>query len=912
MATIQITLDEPIPTDFTVFGDDQVLTAEQLNENTNYFDDQTRLTRVKLLGVGVICGLRVTLTANNTVVLGKGIGVTTDGDVLFFNDDTVFDRFKPYDASYPNYSHFDGINPFFELVAKSDTATDATLDQFNAQAGRALNDTANPLIAVLFVQSYLKDGALCTGTSCDNKGSTCVNAVKLLLADSATAANLLNQPAAVDPAKLNEIAIDRAVIDSSINTYPDLANRYANACKAILSKLATELPNLFSQCSPLLPDVFSIDPSASWIPKLKAIDATFPPGAAGVQYYYDFLKDVAETYNQLYGACIDLLVCDRTLCCPPTDLFPKHLLLGDLAPGAGPDRHRTLFRPSPALNCGHEKLTRAKFLAQKLNAMILGFQAPPHGTILITPSYFEDRPLEERAIPFYYATDGTTPIQQAWNFRLHQLGKDAWNYSYNAPSYQAQGGAAAPFGSQLGRFPFFRVEGHLGTNISDALKTIESHAQSNNLPFAVRAVFLGPDSKGVVRKPGVLLYSDLNRFHYMLRQHVTNQLTNASDFSTQATNMIHANVTDPAAQNVVTLADQKSATIVSLAPSVAKRLSQPYSAYLADPSWKSDVSNVMNAAAEYKFNTGSVLSGQFVNSIIKTEFTTPFDSLIANANPHWLDWLDTIIQNRNQTQNDKLVFRTFVSENPGVEHFAGVLRGGTLILVHDSSNMVVADFMVPYYLPEPAQAPPPEPPLIPPWELPGKNVFNGIRISQPVTSLLTDNLQTFKTQFQAQIQPQIDVQKQYLDVLKQSFVTVTSVLPKAAIQTKAAGVASTISDPVLNEKVTTLLDQKANVAILTDQASQPGATADTKAALASAQDDLVKTTNDITDHISTNNVAVAPGTDGFTALMQVNDATTVIKNTPAATTLKNNLTVAANKTQNTGLKTFVMGGMLNQ
>ncbi len=51
-----------IATDYSIFEKDQVLTHDQLNSIAGYLDDQTRLGRIGLLGVGIICGLRVSLT----------------------------------------------------------------------------------------------------------------------------------------------------------------------------------------------------------------------------------------------------------------------------------------------------------------------------------------------------------------------------------------------------------------------------------------------------------------------------------------------------------------------------------------------------------------------------------------------------------------------------------------------------------------------------------------------------------------------------------------------------------------------------------------------------------------------------------------------------------------------------------
>ena len=109
---------EAITTGYSVFEKDQVLTHEQLNSVADYFNDQTRLTRVRLLGIGLVCGLRVSADGDGVKVT-KGAGVTTDGDLLSFPSDTVFDRFKLYGAANPTYGpFFDGetLLKIYELV----------------------------------------------------------------------------------------------------------------------------------------------------------------------------------------------------------------------------------------------------------------------------------------------------------------------------------------------------------------------------------------------------------------------------------------------------------------------------------------------------------------------------------------------------------------------------------------------------------------------------------------------------------------------------------------------------------------------------------------------------------------------------------------------------------------------------
>jgi hypothetical protein len=487
---------QEITTGYSIFEKDQVLTESQLNSVTDYLNDQTRLTSIYLLGVGVVSGLRVSLQ-NNTVIVTKGIGITTDGDLLFYNNNTVFDRFLKYDESYPKYAPFyteGGMIPVYELIRQG--ATDPrspifSLSEFATQTNKNLSD----MVAVLLMESYVNDPDLCTGTDCDNLGRDCINTPKLLLVDKA-AINSLLKPVIATPNEahslLNPIVANRPLIPSSISSVSALAQIYRSVCTTIHSKLLTELPNIYPNCAAFLSNVFSSDPTNSWTTRLTNIHGTFSSNV-GIQYYYDFLKDIVETYNQFR----DLLFGETTWCCPDINWFPKHLLLGNLVPGTNSKENRTTFYPSPAVSQTIESLNHAKFLARKLDTLIQTFQIPATSAppIRITPSLFADQPLEARAIPYYYQVNETNPIHKSWNYHLHQRGMDAYNYSYNASEYQAEGGASNPLEYQIGHFSFFRIEGHLGQNQGTAFSAISEMIKSHNLPFSVLAATLGQTSQ---------------------------------------------------------------------------------------------------------------------------------------------------------------------------------------------------------------------------------------------------------------------------------------------------------------------------------------------------------------------------------------------------------------------------------
>src|SRR6185436_6159954 len=202
-----------------------------------------------------------------------------------------------------------------------------------------------------------------------------------------------------------------------------------------------------------------------------------------------------------------------------------------LVPGANPKDYRTAFYPSPMTSRTVPQLAHARFLAQKITMLVQSFRVPEAGSVIrITPSLFEEACLEERAIPYYYRLNTENPIYRSWNHRLHEQGRDTGNYSYHAPAY-SQGAAANPLASQIGRFSFFRVEGCLGQEVSDAVKQLETEIQAKNLPFMVRAVLLGTERSAVVKKP-VIRYTDLHRFHYLVRKDLVSQLDDTIQFST--------------------------------------------------------------------------------------------------------------------------------------------------------------------------------------------------------------------------------------------------------------------------------------------------------------------------------------------------------------------------------------------
>jgi len=895
---------EKITTDFTVFEKNQVLTESQLNSVTDYLNDQARLTRIHLLGVGVISGFRVSL-ADALIKVTKGIGITTDGDLLYYSNDKVFDRFLEYGRNNPKYAPFyvgegaeETMIPVYELIdlgAKDERSGISPLSNFTTETTKELRD----MVAVLVMESYVNDPDLCTGTDCDNLGKDCINITKLLFMEKTSINSLLNSAIATPDkafSSFSEVVADRPLIPASISSTSRLTQIYQSVCTTIFNKLIAELPNLYLRCSTFLTSVFLSNPTEVWIARLTEINRV-AIRSLGIQYYYDFLKDVVETYNQFW----ELLFGDMTWLCPDITWFPKHLLLGNLVPELNLDENRTTFYPSPVVSQTGESLNHAKFLAGKLDTLIQSFQSPTastEGEIRITPSLFEDQPLEERAIPYYYRVDlaQTNPIHKSWNYRLNQRRMDTRNYSYNARNYNAQGAAANPLTAQIGRFSFFRIEGHLGGNAVNVVAAIESEIKAKNLPFTVRSILIGKDKTKVVKKPGIR-YTDLHRFHYLLRQDTHHQLEDVTKFSGKFKELVNIGVgKEVGAVSLKKTAEQRHEIVSQKASLAATTLNGSYTSYKSNLSWRTDLRDTLTAASGFKAD---------ISEVVKTEFTTPFDTLIGSTHFQWLDWLDQIIKGKDDSEDEKLLFAKFISQNPGMEHFAGVVRGGTFILVHDETNKVVADFMLPYYLEDKIEETPKEPPLTKPSIRPDTIIYEGIRVIPSVDKRLSD----FRGEIEPEFTKKFDTQLKYLDIYK-GFVDSTKDIFIGVSKSNLTALDPKITDSVLGPRVQEITNLRERIDILQQKAVLTGLPDVERKAIADrvkvAELDLAESLKATTEYVAISGVDISPGSDGFKAMTEVSiSADRLSPKGEASKSLQTGLSGTITRTNNTGLKTII-------
>lgn len=501
---------------YPLFEVNQVLSASHLNTLHDRLDEQNRLTRATLHGIGIVCGLEVSAArsgGNATITISKGYGVTSAGYALIIGDGgfqadrcrklTIADDYEPLLADEEKES---GL---LELL-------DSGHELYNDDESSPIDaGNLSGMAVMLYVELLETSLKTCTPGSCDDQGTTVTERVRKLLVPTAFLDSLHQRIAGTIVAKgdffpdraarldLPDIGMPRFDVPATalsgtgsiLAAYKTmLADPLDDSGKSLFTRIGEALDAAREAFGPLLDDK-----GDAFIERLEAIGKRFlkpkAAAAASFQYFYDFLKDLIDAYDEFRSKALEL----TSLCNPPSALFARHLELGELeaAPPATPSGeagtliYRHDFRPSPALGELAVRSRQVQSLYGRLQAMVDRFEPPAQSgntpwpanarraTIRVTPGRTAGSPLSERPIPCYY--DIRSSLLKTWDFSKTAAGKAGLNHGYGIPG-------DALITTSLDRCGFFRIEGHLGLDRSEALETLQKQIARYRLPFEVLVV----------------------------------------------------------------------------------------------------------------------------------------------------------------------------------------------------------------------------------------------------------------------------------------------------------------------------------------------------------------------------------------------------------------------------------------
>lgn len=490
---------------YRTFENDQVLTAGQLNEFLNYFDDQERLSRISLSGVGIVCGFKLNFNqTTNSLTISQGSGVTTDGDLLkleqtipdtddlktiditgldftdyatFIDDKAVY---KPY--FYKIEDDTEVQIPLWELLPNGSTSSEGPIAN--------LADLDNKVV-LLYLESYEDDGDLCVGVNCDNQGVSQVQNLKVLLVNQEDADHILSFDTIFNINdilstyyNLSDVVAPRVLI-KEVNTqsFSLLNESYNDAIKkdSIVQNMKASFTQMLNK----------LEMGTTAIEINQLIDSLFAPANLPTnvpyfQYRYDIFKDVVDTYLELKELFLD----GSCNCNPDIKAFPKHLFLGKLIPTPEDllyKNYRHSFYKSPILCCEDDAFSQFLQLINRLKEQLKTYlnSAIPRGPIKITPSRFDDL-LGNKAIPFYYQVQN--PLLNYWNYEKTVRNQQRRNLSFHRDLLSSAPAIQSPLNYNLEPFNFLRIEGHQGYLYPEAMDIIDQIKQSNGLSFDLKAL----------------------------------------------------------------------------------------------------------------------------------------------------------------------------------------------------------------------------------------------------------------------------------------------------------------------------------------------------------------------------------------------------------------------------------------
>ena len=473
---------------YPVFEADQVLSNGHLNNLLNYLEQQERLTRIKLVGRGIVCGLEIN-TSNTAISISKGCGLTSQGFLIQLCD-TIFTHYIPYSPpALPNDLYFltqcgdekrdqvpyYGGKDILQLVPSGDKETEGkkSIGTINRQN----------YVVILFLEAEQVDLKNCDTQDCNDKGSRMDFILRVLLVKK----SLFDSGKAIS---FNSILLKRFNVPvADMKTSEDILNGFlAITDDNTLTKLSENLIRSW--------DKFAVPlglPAENPMKGLNLINVKKKlSGSTGqrifVQYFYDFVDDLLKAYIEFRAKVREVF----GECCPDEMDFPMHLTLGLANENTllgKRNNNRNYFESSPILNGQGKNTDEASQLLERLAAMVKGFigeKLQSSEAIAITPNTLGSDFISYRAIPYYYDWKAVNPL---WYFSRSYSGNQRYNLGYRAAlQTDAPEPVKNPLLYDIERYNAFRIEGHIGKNYRTALTEIIRQKQRFNLPFDVLAL----------------------------------------------------------------------------------------------------------------------------------------------------------------------------------------------------------------------------------------------------------------------------------------------------------------------------------------------------------------------------------------------------------------------------------------
>lgn len=516
------------PAHFPEFQANQALSDKHLNDLARFLFGQERLTRIKLIGIGIVCGLEVSRTGD-VLHLSSGVAVTSLG-YLMLNGENQSYRFKrpwkdegPYFKSEPE--------EIWELLTQKPEDDDDVTDLVEADL--------EGMAAVFYLDKRGEMNDKCEN-DCIDRGKTVTLTPRLLLISKAEAREerwlrLGNEPPVPGEIQMvNQLqgmfSVENfhgkrpLLTPQNTTTWQEIIGETQETCEQNADQLALLMGQAFEAFSRQLDNADTPALLGTFREKVEeAKQQARNQRGVHMQSLLDWLRHVGWAYNE-WVACAFAV---QGQCCPDIDSFPCHVFL-DCAYNQdhqAPSLYRHYFQPSP-IHGGGANLHKATCKFQRLVQLILSFALPNNQEVEIrrlSPGVCASV-LGTRPVPWYVSY---TRLMSCWNPN-HWQPYGPWQPNgYRAPDEASYPVALAPLDYDLPDETFFRAEGHIGADQDTVLQFLEEQRQQYNLPFQVVVVEIGEPDDDFTKACG---YEDLRLLYTLIREELLCSFQHLGEF----------------------------------------------------------------------------------------------------------------------------------------------------------------------------------------------------------------------------------------------------------------------------------------------------------------------------------------------------------------------------------------------
>lgn len=680
------------------FVPNQVLRSSDLNSIVRYLDQQNRLTRSYLFGMGIVSGLDLKWNTEehpDKLAITAGIGLSSLG-YLFDWQTCVLGTYSlatvdideircPEDIDDPEKTYeFWELSPEGgESAITAEWLRDMVImlfwDEEQSIRETCFNDCeegAGEVNIAIRAFAISRDDAceltkgLCTGNDGGNPmealPEACLNRFGFTENYPGASMSGIHLPSIKD-------------FQLFFNNYKENIERAARKDEV---KLIKEIISAYQKAAESYAGIFGINEDFSDLePRLQELlgIVSREENRKGIQYLYDYVKDLVLAYEEF----ADTPFAQKTVQKPDPCRFPYHILLGMFVQNGGSltvdeDYRTELIRP-PVEGLENADFDEAKHLFERMVELTKGYldvgddslfsnvdipvPKKDKGQIKITPSKGKMYDLSQRAIPYYYRESSVNKkdavLRKLWNFReYHKSHQDRIPGYYPVTELVDQVEVAVSGGwllCDMDAYDFFRIEGHLFRNLKEVLAEIQDERLRLNVPFDVRCLKLHLDRNFLLDEESAFLEGEYSELPHLLELHVEDiqhlYLKCRMDL------LCHyiLNRQGPMEGGDLSNADTLRILLVGMAT----------------------VAGLVNNYAEFE---------RLYRLVFLPAGAQPLDCSLPVFQKIKEDYLS-----RLRKAIEQLHFHSFAAAHPGMEHLAGVNKGGTFLIVFTDSVTVGPD-----------------------------------------------------------------------------------------------------------------------------------------------------------------------------------------------------------------------------